>query len=110
MVAEGRHYKLGLDEVEQIGRAVGPTIREEIRQDLREQTGDFRNIIDTHQKSVANLISEHEKNDNDNFGRIERRQRHTEMKLQYFAGGVAVLVVLIPILWDLAKMRFGIGK
>lgn len=75
-----RHYELTADEIEQIGRMAGPTIREGMRKDLEEQTKEFRTIV-----------LDHEKNDNVNFGKIDLRLGNGDTRMQSIETNVAAL-------------------
>lgn len=105
MVMPGKpDYSLNMHEVEQIGKAVGPTIREGMRLDLKAQTEEIREIVSTH-----------ESNDNTQFDKIDKRLESgdarmgkIETKLAWGAGAIAVLVPLALIIWDILKRKLGL--
>lgn len=106
---------ISIDDAERIGKAISPSIRESMREDIDQQTEELKDVIQSHDKNVRELIHTHELTDESRFSTIDKtlkqgdtRMSHIETKLSWGAGVVAALVIIIPIGWDLLKVKLGI--
>jgi len=52
------------------------------------------------QKRVNDLLEKHFEDDKREFGKVNTRIRGVEQRVNYAAGGVAVVVMLATIFWD----------
>lgn len=101
---------LSATDLEQIGRVVGPTIREGVRSDLSAQTEDIRAIVTAHENSMRSELVAHEGNDEERFTEGDKRMEKIEVQLNDVTGAVrsgkaliGVLIVATPFLVEWIK-------
>lgn len=95
-VAGESKYNLSMHDIGEIGKAVGPGIREGMRAELNAQTRDIS-------KNIGDLIDKHEVNDNHRFDNLDKRMSKVEYKVAWAAGAVFVLIVV----WEIIKHKIG---
>lgn len=100
----GGQHQLRADEIEQISRMTGPTIREGMQKDLNAQTETIRAIVTHHENSVRTVIHDHEKTDLAQFEKQSLRIQAVEAKVEDVGGDVKKVVTVSNMLLAIIMM------